>query len=197
MSKVYQSVEMTEYDANSGEVTHQIANNIIRWGQEPDYIKLYLQDIFYLSDVPKQYVSTMMSLLRRMSYAGEELGMCVVLAPVIKDAICNELGIKRRSSLDNILQKLIKGKIIFRVDRGVYRLNPYLFGRGQWSDIARIRTTVDYTPENGRTFKTVIEEAEKPKLQTLSEEKQPQLFTDSPESRTHSHLRVMDKPSVA
>lgn len=159
MPKIHQSTELTEFDGTTGEITKQTTSNVISWGAEPDYVKLYLQDVLYLSDMPTQYTAALMSLLRRTSYAGDEYGMCVVLVPAIKDQICKELGFQKRQSLDNVLNKLVKGEILFRVERGMYRLNPYLFGRGTWSDIAKIRMEVTYIPGEGRTFQATVDKA--------------------------------------
>lgn len=96
-------------------------------------------------------------MLKRVSYAGDADGMCVVLAPRIKKAICEELGWKTVASLDNALQKLLAGKIIYRVDRSMYRFNSYLFGKGDWQDISRLRLDINYDEIRGRTFKTNVE----------------------------------------
>lgn len=140
-----------------GEMVSQRTNATLSWGEEPAYIKMYLQDIMYFHDIPKKFAALTACLLRRMCYAGEEEGMCVVLVPRTKKAICKEMGWERLSSLDNALQKLVAGKIIYRVDRGVYKLNPYLFGKGEWQDVARLRMEIDYSDIQGRTFKVNVE----------------------------------------
>ena len=141
---------MTEYDGQTGEVPRQ--NQTINWGAEPDYIKLYLQDVLYLSDMPPQYGKLLMALLKRTSYANADQGMRIVLAPIIKREICEEVGYATVQTFDNNLSKLVKGGLLHRVDRGVYCLNPRLFGRGPWTDIAELRINVSYDPETGRTF---------------------------------------------
>lgn len=83
--------------------------------------------------------------------------MCVVLVPRIKQAICEEMGWKRVSSFDNALQKLLAGKILYRVDRSIYRFNPYFFGKGDWQDISRLRLDINYDEIKGRTFKINVE----------------------------------------
>lgn len=140
-----------------GGIVQQRQNLTLSWGEEPAYIKMYLQDIMYLNDVPKKFAALTSCLLRRMTYAGEEHGMCVVLAPLLKKAICKEMGWQRISSLDNALQKLTAGNIIYRVERSIYKFNPYLFGKGEWQDIAKLRMEIDYSDIQGRTFKTNIE----------------------------------------
>lgn len=156
MPRINQSVE-TMVMNDKGEMVSKRANKVMSWGDEPNYIKLYLQDIMYLSDMPKQYASLTACLLKRVSYAGDADGMCVVLAPRIKQAICEEMGWKRVSSLDNALQKLLAGKILYRVDRSMYRFNPYFFGKGDWQDISRLRLEINYDEIKGRTFKSNVE----------------------------------------
>lgn len=157
MPKIRQSIETSVIDERTGELVSKRANKVLSWGDEPNYIKLYLQDIMYLSNMPKQYATLTACLLKRISYAGDEDGMCIVLVPRIKQAICKEMDWKRISSLDNAIQKLLAGKILYRVDRSIYRFNPYLFGKGDWQDIARLRLEVNYDDIAGKTFKTNVE----------------------------------------
>lgn len=39
----------------------------------------------------------------------------------------------------------------------MYRFNPYLFGKGDWQDISRLRLDINYDEIRGRTFKTNVE----------------------------------------
>lgn len=140
-----------------GEILEQRQNMTLSWGEEPAYIKMYLQDIMYLHDMPKKYAALTAALLRRMSYAGDEYGMCVILAPIVKREICKEMGWQRVTSLNNALQKLLDGKILYRVDRSVFKFNPYLFGKGEWQDVSRLRMEIDYSDIQGRSFKANVE----------------------------------------
>lgn len=158
MPRIRQSVEETIQDTN-GTIVERRRNQTLSWGDEPPYIKLYIKDLMYMSDMPRHYTNLVYALLKRVSYASDADGMCVTLVPRIKKAICAELGWEKTSSLDNALQKLLKGQIIFRVDRGVFQMNPYLFGKGEWQDISRIRMQVTYDVD-GKTFASVVERDE-------------------------------------
>ena len=160
MPKIRQSIE-TMVINEQGDIVSKRANKSYDWGEEPSYVKLYLADIMYLSDMPKQYVAVTESLLKRVSYAGDEDGLCVALVPRTKRIICQELGWKGVQSLDNALQKLVKGNIVERLDRGLYRFNPWLFGKGDWQDINRLRLEVSYDNIRGRTFMANVEYDEK------------------------------------
>ena len=52
MPRINQSVE-TMVMNDKGEMVSKRANTVMTWGDEPSYIKLYLQDIMYLYDMPK------------------------------------------------------------------------------------------------------------------------------------------------
>lgn len=155
MPRINQSVE-TSVINEQGELIEKRANRVLSWGDEPNFIKLYIDDILYLQDMPQQYAKLTWALLQRISYAGDQDGMCVVLVSRIKKAICEELGWKRIQTFDNALRKLVDGKILYRIDRSIYRFNPYLFGKGDWQDISRLRLEVNYDEFKGKTFETII-----------------------------------------
>jgi len=117
---------------------------------EPDYIKLYIQDMLMLLGLPKGQSDILVMLLRRLDYNLE-----IVLNSHIKKGIAQKLNIKTKdgklavNSIDKALGMFRKKGILRRVGRGVYRTNPRLFARGKWRDIKKIRMTVTYS-ENGK-----------------------------------------------
>lgn len=120
---------------------------------EPPYVKVYFQDICYLSETPRRYAVLLWALIKRMSYAGDQRPMSVVINKGVKEDICKEINWKNATSVDNGLQTLIKSGLIRRTDRGIYQFNPYIFGRGSWNDIVKLQLAVDYD-EEGRKFTT-------------------------------------------
>lgn len=156
MPKINQSIETSILDEN-GNLISKRANKTLSWGSEPSYIKFYLQDILYLSDMPTKHSAIVHELLKRATYAGEEDGMQVIINASLKRRIQKNLKFKNISSVNNAITDLVKGKILYRVDVGMYNFNPYLFGKGDWQDIARLRLEINYDEIKGKTFKTVCE----------------------------------------
>lgn len=196
MPSIKQSCETMVFDEKTGQMVTKRANKVLNWGDEPRYIKLYLEDVMYLSDMPKQYAGLTMALLKRVSYAGDEDGMCVTLIPRIKKAICKELGWKNEKSLNNALTKLVEGKILYRIDRGLYRFNPYLFGKGDWQDIGRLRMEIGYDAIKGRTFQTVItyREEQNGQLSMLQDEEGPdESYPDESEEERDERLNAEER----
>lgn len=156
MPKIKQSVE-TSVINERGELVSKHANKTYSWGTEPPFIKVYLQDILYLSDLPKSHENILFELLKRSTYAGDEYGMTVTLSAGMKQIIAKTLGIKNVRSINNALSDLVKGKILFRIATGVYQFNSYLFGKGDWQDVSRLRLEINYDDIKGKTFKTMCE----------------------------------------
>lgn len=121
--------------------------------QEPPYIKLYIEDMLYMADMPKSLSGLTYSLLKRARYAKE--GLRVDVSTYVKHEILAECGYEKLQSLTNALGKLCKGEIIRRLGTGTYQLNPWLFGRGEWKDIDNIRATWNYSLK-GRTFAVAV-----------------------------------------
>lgn len=156
MPNIKQSVETLVMN-DQGEMVSKKANKVLSWGTEPSYIKLYLQDILYLSDMPTKHSAILYELLKRSSYAGDKDGMQVIVNASLKRRIKETLGFKNMSSVNNAITDFVKGKILYRVDVGMYNFNPFLFGKGDWQDISRLRLEVNYDDIKGKTFKTVCE----------------------------------------
>ena len=156
MPKIKQSVE-TSVINEQGELVSKRANKTLSWGSEPAFIKLYLQDILYLSDMPTKHSAVLYELLKRASYAGERDGMQVIINASLKRRIADALGLKNVGSVSNAITDFVKGKILYRADVGMYNFNPYLFGKGDWQDISRLRLEMNYDDIKGKTFKTVCE----------------------------------------
>lgn len=142
-------------DGQTGEilqVEHSEGTRTI-YKQEPPYIKLYIQDVLYMQDMPKGLTNVMYALLKNAMFADK--GLRIYLPTGLKKELIAEVG-TTKAAFDNALSKLCKGQIIKREDVGVYSLNPYFFGRGEWKDIDKIRATWNYDAIKGRTFQAVI-----------------------------------------
>ena len=83
--------------------------------------------------------------------------MQVIVNSYVKNCIKDSLGLKNVGSISNAITDLVKGKILYRVGTGAYNFNPYLFGKGDWQDIARLRLEVNYDDIKRKSFRAVCE----------------------------------------
>ena len=104
MPKIKQSTTERVIDEN-GKVKERRENTTLSWGAEPPFIKIYLQDILYLSDLPKSHESILFELLKRASGAKE-----AVIAFKNNKKELKEILDKELEHYENIRIVLVKDK---------------------------------------------------------------------------------------
>ena len=139
--------EQQTVDILTGEVIKTYSESVVQ--REPDYVKLYLESITKLNDVQGWTDPILHELLRLMNYGNE-----IVLNAAVKKRMALGLKISTRT-IDNALSMLVKKNIIFREDTGLYKGNPFLFGKGEWRDIRELRMTVVFDRE-GQNISTEV-----------------------------------------
>ncbi len=147
----YQDIRTeTKIDPNTGQATEieQIKERKVKVEQEPSFIKLYLQDICKLNDIPKTGSKLLNELLKYTSYDN-----MILIPTYVKEKISTDLNMNI-GTVSNSLSKLTKNGILKREGKGAYRLNPYMFGKGKWTDIKEIRAEWKYGKE-GRILTNV------------------------------------------
>ena len=131
MAKIFQETSTT--NNITGEVISETKVKGFR-ADEPSYIKLYLKDISYLYDLPATAGNLLHELLNYVTYGTNR----IVLNAAIKKEICDITGLAKQT-LSNRLQDLVSKGILDREAVGVFKLNPYLFGKGDWKTIRELR----------------------------------------------------------
>lgn len=105
-----------------------------------DYIKIYPDFSQCIKILSPNELRVLVTMVCRMSSADDAFyGMCVLVSGKAGEELCKDLGYANRSSLSPVLTKLVKHKAIFRRGAGMYQINPHLFGKGKWEEIARLR----------------------------------------------------------
>lgn len=158
-TKITTELTKTTVDSNTGELLAVSSEKVGIVPKEPNYVKLYLEDIAYLSNIPKWGTTILYELLKRMNYRNE-----IILSSGIKRMIVSEMhesGLNVTvQAIGNALTDFVKAKILIRKDTGVYLANPFLFGKGEWKDIRNIRLQVGYNLDGTRELKADIEKAD-------------------------------------
>lgn len=167
MAKITNSIQKQVINED-GEILRSEEERTINWGSEPNYVKLYLDNILYLSDLPKGLNSVLAALLKRMSYGNQ-----LVINAALKRQIAEEIGLSV-SSINNAITKFVKGKLLERIDTGLYLVNPHLFGKGEWKNIAKIRLNVTFD-SRGKTMMAEIERLEEKNKYALTESEEKEL----------------------
>ena len=148
---------LTQYEENitihneTGKIIETSTSKTYKIEAEPNYIKLYLADISYLNNLPKGTDIIIYELLKYINYEHQ-----IVVNKHIKEQIAQKLNLGV-GHISNSIVKLTKNEILIRIDRGVYEINSYIFGKGSWKDIIKHRKSLKleifYDFKNGRTIK--------------------------------------------
>jgi len=121
--------------------------------KEDDFIKLYISNIGYLHQLKPNQQELLYYFLKSMNYSN-----LIVINKTIKEMIAEESG-KSFGTVENALTSYVNSGIFLRKGRGVYIANPYLFGKGRFEDIQRIRMEIVYTAD-GIKLKSEIEKGD-------------------------------------
>ena len=139
--KVYRQENSTTVDSKSGEILQKTSVEKSVVEGEPNFVKLYIDDILKLKDIPKASNDVLNILVKNMSY-----GNVVVMIKPIKDMIAEETGLKL-NTINKAIQNLHEAGILIRKNKSIYLVDPNLFGKGKWEDIKKLRLTIDYNPD--------------------------------------------------
>lgn len=145
-SGYYQETNVTVN--NEGEVLSTDFKSICK-ETEGDFIKLYLEDICALHQMQGSQHDILYSLIKTMNYKN-----LILVNKGLKEIIAREVG-KSLNTVNNVISSYVKKGILIRQDRGVYVANPYLFGKGKFTDIKKLRTSLEYTAQ-GIKIKTDV-----------------------------------------
>lgn len=123
---------------------------------ELEHIKLYIEQLGQILGLQDSYRSILLHIAASVPDDG-----ILSMTRYRKNRIASAVGCANRN-IDNAISALIKNKILIRVARGEYELNPSLFAKGRWAELRRNKlrftATITYSPVTGRTIETEVSE---------------------------------------
>jgi len=130
-------------------------NKITKAVKRENFIKVFLDDLRGLLKIENfvQY-SVMVYIWKKLDWNNKPF----YLQQAEKEEIIKELDLKNTQSVSNALTRLVENKLLKRIHKGYYEINPKFFFKGD--DDERYRLVVEYeiikdpkTPEKTTTFK--------------------------------------------
>lgn len=131
-------------DSETGEIIRRKKFTSTLIEKEPPHVKIYLEDIAKINDLPPAASKVLNILVQNMGYNN----MVPMLKP-FKEVICHSLDIKM-NTLEKVIALLKEKHILHTFSRGLYILDPYLFAKGRWEDIKNLRLIIEYDKEGNR-----------------------------------------------
>lgn len=135
-------------DQGTGEILKSEVMESTTVGREPDFIKMYIQDLGRLMSLNNSDNKILLFLLSTLDYSSK-LKLDMYAKQEIMEALEMPLNTVNAS-----IKNLYNAGILIRQAHSRYLMNPALFARGRWEDVKQIRMQIDYN-EEGRTIKHV------------------------------------------
>lgn len=135
--------ELEVFDPQTGEITYDTKYSVSAVNNEEDYIKVYryLNTVFGFKGIERKLIPTLMEICNYMTFADK--GQEVILIKPVKEKMSEALGIGI-PEIDKHIRALKKADVLRPTGRSIYAVNPFIIGRGKWSDIKELRAQFDY-----------------------------------------------------
>lgn len=148
-------------DPTTGEVNATLDERTFRVGAEEDYVKIYFCGIHYLSDIPSDCWRFLTYLLQFVHFAEDpdsitfNYSLTVTIDNALRKQITHNMKYKEVNSINNLITQLVDGGILKRLSCSLYRVNPFIFGRGKYQNVLLVRKLNEFSYHPDDTFKSV------------------------------------------
>ena len=126
-------------DNETGEVVDQ-TNKGPESSKVENYVKFFYTDPSFHQGLSSNAIVMLFAIASRMPYSGSPAPVCV--SSYVKKRISEQYGLSA-ASIGRGLTELVKTECLYRVQRGEYLVNPYMFGRGSGAAIRARREEWD------------------------------------------------------
>ena len=133
-------------DVSTGELFYEESKRTYSVGKEPNFVKLYFDDLATLNKLPKSAISVLLALLPYAKYADENQ-IVTINSYTKKQILISNKEIGSTQTINNAITTLKKANILRPIDRATYKINPYIIGKGEWRDILNLRLNIFYSSE--------------------------------------------------
>lgn len=142
----------TVVDLQGGTIVREINTRTGYAGKEPDYIKIYTDCMLVLNKIDVALSPFIVAFGRHMTYAndGNEVFRCTVRTDeLVRNDVAAYCGVSDRRVQQAITQ-LVEEEVFIPIEingkrkRGVYFVNPWVVGKGEWKDIKQLRGQFEF-----------------------------------------------------
>ena len=142
-----------KYDEETGEeIIKNINISSFAVDREPEYIKLYIQDIGRLKKINGKANDILLAFISKMGYNN-----IIPTYKPIKMLIARDLNVSIHT-VNSAIKKFRASGLFIPYVRGMYIADPELFARGNWKNIKNLRLVIDYKKDGTKKIKSNLSE---------------------------------------
>lgn len=149
--KVTREQTHIEYNNDTGETARVIVQDAYV-GKEPDYIKIYTDCMLVVNKINPALSPFIVAFSRWMTYANfeQEAYRCTVQTnEIVRQDVAKYVGVSD-ARVKQAIKELIEAEIFIplvidgKKKRGIYFVNPWVVGKGEWKDIKQLRGQFEF-----------------------------------------------------
>lgn len=152
VKKVIRETDTIEFDATTGKLTRNLKEKTQIIGREPDYIKIYTDCMLLFNNIDVALSPFIVAFGRHMTYANNDnvSFRCTVRTDELVRRDVAEYCKVSDARVKQVIRELIKEEVFIPIQingkkkRGVYFVNPWVVGKGEWKDIKQLRGQFEF-----------------------------------------------------
>ena len=156
-----------EITTPDGEVLESDSHKEFRVGKEPPFIKIYTDCMLVLNNVDTGLSAPLIAFGNHMTFANDK---SIVFRHVVRTDKLVRADVAYRCGVSDEMvkkwiKKLIEAEIFIPIvdnngkkSRGIYYVNPWVIGKGEWKDIKKLRGEFVLSTDASKIGSCVIDE---------------------------------------
>lgn len=150
--KIVSETNSIEYHADTGHMVRSIKEHTGYVGREPDYIKIYTDCMLVFNNMDVALSPFIVAFGRHMTYANTDNPdfRCTVRTDeLVRKDVAEYCGVSDRR-VQQVIKDLIAAEVFIPIEingkrkRGIYFVNPWVVGKGEWKDIKHLRGQFEF-----------------------------------------------------
>lgn len=150
--RIISETNTVEYDSNTGEMTRNLKEHTGYVGREPDYIKIYTDCMLVFNNMDVALSPFIVAFGRHMTYANTDNPnfRCTVRTDeLVRKDVAEYCGVSD-ARVKQAIKALVDAEVFIPIEmngkrkRGIYFVNPWVVGKGEWKDIKQLRGQFEF-----------------------------------------------------
>ena len=152
VKKIVSETNTIAYNEDTGKLTREIREHTGYVGREPDYIKIYTDCMLVFNNMDIALSPFIVAFGRHMTYAngGNPNFRCTVRTDeMVRRDVAEYCGVSD-ARVKQAIKSLVDAEVFIPIQisgkrkRGIYFVNPWVVGKGEWKDIKTLRGQFEF-----------------------------------------------------
>lgn len=155
--KVTKEFLQQAYDMSTGEIISENTVKEYMVGQEPSYIKVYTDSLLIFNDLSTVLSPVLIAFMHHMTWANDKseyFRQIVRTDAMVREDVSRRTGIGDER-IKKIIKEFVNAEVFIPIEnkdgkkkRGIYFVNPWVIGKGDWNDIKKLRANFEFVNHN-------------------------------------------------